>query len=519
MWTQPAVEFDYGNITTTVRASREFLYWFESLLSIPNTETWPPLVPFFRPYDSSLMTGHLPYIEQHLQSQNVPYVVHNRPQTPLLSEPDPRLLSTVHHPDFVLKPYQVSTTRKMLMGLRGGVQLATGAGKTASYIAALKYLEQLYGCEIPSLTVVTVTNLAKQMVHRMKNAGLNAGVYRSGRWGKASHVVAVVNGLYKAIESRNATVMRMLSNRTVFCLDEAHHGAAAMCYTVGALCNAPYRWMLSATLYANKKNPFAHPGDMRIMGISGPTLATIPARFLWEYGHVAKPEITFIPMHWPYAYKKYGERIGGRWVENSDWNTVEMELIAQNQYRNEFIRRMVYWTLAQEPWAKFVILIRRLEHGRLLQRMLARVGVNSACCFGGSKVVTVNEFGEQRQWKDQKDTVLNSFNEDRLRVLIGSQKFDEGQSFPMFTDLILGQAGRGGEANRRVYQRVGRGLHSGIPVRVRDFYDKTHHIPQRQAEERLMALDREDYPVRVDMPKECLWEIPQVGQISEISEL
>lgn len=514
---RPQVEFVYKPVSTEVRASPELLYWFHNLLSIPNPDGWPPTWEFFNPSTRSIMSGHLHWLEQHLTAQGVPYAIHDRPPTMDFGDPDPRILSTIHHPDFVLKPFQVSTTRKMVMGQRGSVQLATGAGKTASFIAALKWIEMLYG-GAPSLTVVPVNNLAKQMTHRMKNAGLNATVLRKGKWGKADHVVAVINGLYRALQRGDENILRLLHSRAVLCMDEAHHGQAEMCFTVANNCPAYYRWMLSATLYANRANPYMHGGDMRIMGISGPTLAMIPARFLWEHGHVAEPTIIFVPMLWPDADKAYGFRAGGRWVDTSVWRGtgvnaattgVEWDLIVNNKYRNEFIRRLVYWKIAAEPeTTKFVILVQRLDHGRILQKMLARVGIISTCCYGGQKVISINAHGDQREWVDHSDKTLEEFGDGRLRVIIGSQKFDEGQSFPMFTDLVLAQAGKGGEANRRVYQRVGRGLHSGIKVHVWDFYDQTHRMVQRQAETRLMALHNEGYPVQVDMPQECTWAIP-----------
>jgi len=513
----PQVEFAYDPVWTYARGNSDILRWIQSLLTVPDPTGWPPEVPFFDRSNNAMLSGHLHWVENHLVSEGIPYAVYGRENAINYGEPDPRILSTQHHPDFVLKRYQISTTRKMVMGRRGGVQLATGAGKTASYIAALKWLEQIHG-SCPSLTIVTVTNLAKQMASRMKHAGLNAAIMKAGKWGNADHVVSVVNGLHSSWQKRDPHVLRMLGNRRVLCLDEAHHGQADMCFNVATACHAENRWMLSATLYANRANPYMHVGDMRIMGISGPTLATLPARFLWENGHIAEPTITFIPMHWPPARRTYGFRAGGRWNDTAVWRGqgknagqtgVEWDLIVNNYYRNEFIRRLVYWkTLAEPDHAKFVILVQRLDHGRILQQMLSHVGIISACAFGGSKVVTTNLLGEQREWIDRKDKTLASFDSGELRVLIGSQKFDEGQSFPLFTDLILAQAGRGGEANRRVYQRVGRGLHSGIPVRVWDMYDQTHGMVQRQAEARLMALHNEDYPVEVGCPPECMWEIP-----------
>lgn len=512
----PPVEFWYGPQQTFVQANAGYLSWFHQLLTVQDQDVTGQTHEFFSRYSQSFLTGHLHYLEDSLQRHGVQYTVHGRPPTFYYGDPDSRILSTRHHPDFILKPYQISTARKMVMGRRGGVQLATGAGKTASYLAALKWLELLQGSS-DSLTVVTVTNLANQMIRRMKNAGLDAALYGSSGWQNASHVVGVVNGLHRAVMRRDQPTLQMLNSRKVLCLDEAHHGSADMCFNLSVNCPAEYRWMLSATLYANKRNPYAHPGDMRIIGISGPTLTSLPAKFLWEFGHVPKPTITFVPMLWPDSRFEYVSRFGGRRVNNAVWRGdgeggaqvgVEWDLIVNNEYRNEFIRRYAYWRLLRDSQSKIVILVQRIDHGKILQRLLARVGVLSTFCYGGSKVSVINEHCEQRDQIDRSEKSLADFDTGVLRCLIGSSKFDEGQSFPLFSDLILAQAGKGGEANRRVYQRVGRGLHSGIPVRVVDFYDRTHRMVERQAETRMLALFEEDYPVQVDMPPECTWQIP-----------
>ena len=502
-------EFHYGPVWTRVNAPPDVRSWIDRMLTIPNPDQFPPFVSFYNSWDCAFLTGHLHFIERAFQLAGVPYVVHNRFQFPFAPfDPHARILSTTHHPDFTLKKFQCSTCRKMVFGVRGGVQLATGAGKTASYIASLKFLEQLYAGPVPSLTILTVNNLARQMHDRMRNAGLDAGILSGGKWNNATHVVGVVNGIYERLQRNDPAVKELLSTRRVLCMDEGHHGQADMCYSVGMACQADFRWTLSATLYANKINPYAHPGDMRIIGLTGPTLAAIPARFLWQYGFVAEPTITFIPMHWPPSWNRRSMPWRGS-GESGGEEGVEWELIVDNDFRNEYWRRLIYWKLAQEPeFTKFVVLVQRLEHGRILQRMLNRVGINSVCCYGAEKTVEIDRFGDQREMKGNEDRTLQDFSEGRLRVLIGSQKFDEGQSFPLFTDLILAQAGKGGEANRRVYQRVGRGLHSGIKVHVWDMMDQMHPMPRRQAEDRVAALVNEDYPVTINTPPECQWAIP-----------
>lgn len=515
-----SVEFDYGPITTRLRAAPEILAWVADLLTVPNPEGWPQTISFWNGLDQTFLSGHLHHLETHLTQAGVPFYVHNRPQPFVNENPDPRIIATSAQPDFTLHRYQCSTVRKMLAGVRGGVQLATGSGKTACLLSSLRWLELLLCRPVNSLSVMPTTNLAKQMVIRMQDAGLNAQIFKSGKWGGADHVVSVINGLSKHQQSKNPAVLRLLNSRDVLCFDEGHHTQADMYYNLALQCPAHFRWNLSATLYANRANPYMHPGDMRIMGITGPTLAMIPARFLWEHGFVPQPEITFIPVDYPDAGRTYGFHAGGRWNDTAVWRGtgkdaakigVEWDLIVNSSWRNEIIRRMTYWSLVNEADSKVVILVQRLDHGEILQRMLYKAGVYSFCAYGGSKVITIDRYGKSRKWWDKNDTMLSAFEDGSQRVIIGSQKFDEGQTFPVFTDLILAQAGKGGEANRRVYQRVGRAMHSGVKVRVRDLYDRTHRMVKQQAETRLMALHNEGYQPKVALPADVLQPIPGVS--------
>lgn len=513
----PDVYFEYGPVTTRVTAGYDVYVLLNSLLTIPNPENTDEQFSFWNGMDHTLLSGHLHFAIAALNAAGVSYEVFNAPQMGVLPNPDPAILATGQQPKFRLKTFQCSTVRKMVNLMRGNVQLGTGGGKTASYLAALRYLELWFQRNIRSITVVTVKNLAKQMVERMNKSGLTASVFGDSGWQKANNVVGVVNGLVNAARKSEPAVTDLLSSSDVICFDESHHTQAQMCYEIALRSQAKYRWGLSATVYANKENPYAHPSDMKIMGVLGPIIVNIPAKFLWENGHVAKPDICFIPVTLPNAFKSYGKRIAGHWQDMSVWRGVnqdgdqtgvEWDLIVNNDYRNGFIQRLAYWRLVTQADSKIVILVQRLDHGKVLQRWLARVGIYSVCCYGGQKVVGIDQYGNQREFKDTDDQVLADFESGKQRVLIGSQKFDEGQSFPMFTDLILAQAGKGGEANRRVFQRVGRGLHSGCPVKVWDFMDQTHWMPKRQSEARISALHDEGYPVRIDYPPESLWPIP-----------
>ena len=514
------VEVYYGPVTSFVRTENPAAITFlTQLLTVHGVDGngGNYFIPFFNTVQSTILTGHLPYVESQLRRYGFDCKVFNSPFPVVgLPEPPDNLLATVQEPNFRPYPFQLTTARKMIALGRGNVQIGTGGGKTETFILAMRYLEHLLGRPIKSLTLTNVDNLAEQMVGRMTRRGLTGVTqFASGKI-KSNHIVSVVNGFHAAMKAGNSAVLEHLATADVFCCDESHHVQSSMNFDVGLACNAYYRWGLSATLYGNVANPFSHPDDMRIMGVTGPVIAHLPFRFLRDNGYVPDPEITFIPCDQPKS--SFKQNVFGRSVDTGIWRGsgfrgsetgIENDLIVTNPFRNEMIRRLVYWTLQQEAESKFVILVVRKDHAALLQKILWSCGVYSICSLGSRKVITIDQKGKQHTWKDSDNKMLADFTDGKQRVMIGTQKFDEGQSIPDFSDLILAQAGKGGESQRRVFQRVGRSLHTktGRKPRVYDFFDMTHHMVQHQSQTRYEALNREGYPVRISCPPHIFWPL------------
>jgi ERCC4-related helicase len=249
-----------------------------------------------------------------------------------------------------------------------------------------------------------------------------------------------------------------------------------------------------------------------MIGLTGPILVDVPSVYLrrtidpnTSRTYLPDPTIVMIPC--PREKKTYGyrEHHTGRYVNTSDWRTVEKECIIENPYRMELIRRLCYWKCQED--VRILILVARHNHGILIHKALDKIKVPSVCSFGGDVIREMQ--GDDLTWKhDADETTLKEFNSGKYKVLIGSPKFDEGQSLGVITDLIMCGAGRGGKSQRRLFQRIGRALHSKVEPRVYDFMDSSHYMVLAQSNARLRAFERDQYKVEVRIPDECMKIIP-----------
>ena len=60
----------------------------------------------------------------------------------------------------------------------------------------------------------------------------------------------------------------------------------------------------------------------------------------------------------------------------------------------------------------------------------------------------------------------------------------------------------------RLYQKIGRSLHSDNVPNVYDFFDHTHYMLKAQSKARIRALESEEFVVEQGIPTECMYEIP-----------
>ena len=376
------------------------------------------------------LSGLCDFIISKLREYNIEHTVLYKPYPDLdYREPPKDLLATEDEPDFKFREYQPKAIAKLLVSVRGLLQIGTGGGKTEIYIGFLKWLEIVIGRKIYSLTMVSYSNLARQIVKRMSRRGLKSCVIaKNGDISNinARHVVAVVNTIHSGLIRKKSKVLGILKRVDVVGVDESHRALSSQYREILMSTVAKYRIGLSATQFNNPTDPYKNHKDLMLIGLLGPILVDIPSVYLRRSidpdtgkTFLPDPKIYMIPC--PLERRSYGYRVKGKWIDKSKWHVVEKECIITNPYRVELTKRLVFWTCVQNKFdCRFLIIVAKKYHGILLQRVLHSCLIKSVCSFGGDVLCKIDDDGTFYKEKDYNDESIRDFENGKFPVLIDS---------------------------------------------------------------------------------------------------
>jgi hypothetical protein len=468
----------------------------------------PPVVEFFERDRKGVLTGHLPIVEKWAKDSGVQLARRGFPTFPKVEARADIV------PGVELRDYQVEALQKLLDGVRGVAECATGAGKTEIAIAAILTLGKPR-----TLYMVPDTLALDEMYGRFVSRGLTED--EVGRLGGGHDeagkrvVIAVVNSLFSGIKRSYPATMDLLQNCELFVADEVHHQATAFSWqAVAANCKAHRRLGLSGTPYKDSRsrfNPYyLHPFDSWLTGYLGPTLVYVSPKQLQEKGQLTSCRVfSFVS--------------GGPWIHNSRWQVVYHKGVVCNVQRNYRVCTIAANLVDMGYYP--LISVEQLEHGRLLQRILkSYYNVNSVCSYGSGVVIVpkdfANPFSENfevtpvEMTRDDEGKKLKKprvdpdfvhlpadfpfrryFEAGEIGVLIGSRIYDECISIDFLTDLINAA---GMKSIQRVRQKIGRilRLSEGKTLsRVWDVWDDTHYFLLAHSKQRLQIAREEGYEI------------------------
>lgn len=228
-------------------------------------------------------------------------------------------------------------------------------------------------------------------------------------------------------------------------VSNCHHIPSNTVSEVSRYCkNAYYRIGVSAT-------PWRDAGDDLLIDAvlsKRKPESSINASKLIKLGYLVPCTIYFVPIKQQFKGKNY--------------HKVYSEAIIKNKERNESIVKIAL-KMKMTKNTKTLILIQRIEHGEMLQKMLlekipeqAKV-INVENDNGKQFAVRVKnvEFLSGQDDAIKRKAVFKAVKEGFIDILIGSTIADEGLDLPILDCLIL--AG-GGRSSTRAFQRVGRVL-------------------------------------------------------------
>jgi superfamily II DNA or RNA helicase len=334
--------------------------------------------------------------------------------------------------------YQVDAIISCLMNKNGIVKLPTGSGKTEIFLALCKLMNK------KTLILFSRIDLARQTLRRSKKAGLDAGIVQGNEVDEDHKIIMCT------IQSSN----KLKDEYDIVIIDEVHNAKSNQYQKLLKKKNFLYRFGFSATPFANGVQKKL--GNNYIKRYIGDIIYVLPSTELIEMKKIAKPKIKFITIE--------------GFIQGDSWFEIENKGIINNQKRNSLIAELC------NNKEKSVVLIKKIEHGYLLQSMIK----DSIFLYGDTA-------------PELKQEAINDFENGGNKTIIASTIFDEGINIKSIKNLIL--AG-GGKSQRKVIQRLGRGLRiteNKSEVNIYDFYDKANCMLEKHSKERLKFYKKEGF--------------------------
>ena len=470
---------EYGPSVCTLRGDSGETEAVRALLTFRlDAKPFDPIV--FLTEENQFLTGLYPDVAASLRSQG--WEVETRGYAPpgathddLRQHPIPSLRG------IEWRDYQIAMVRKAILGGRGTIDMATGAGKTEVGAGIVRwYLET--GKASRALWVVNNLRLLQQTRERLLDRGFEAvGVVMGQETDLGPPlVVGMVQSLFRRMRKDHA-LMEWLEGVDVLVFDEAHHLPARTWTCLASACrNAHYRFGMSATAY-DPEEPRVE--DWTLRGITGPPLGYVPSWVLRQQGVLAEPEVVLI---------SYSERR----FHGDQWAKVYRHGIVENDERNALIADLA--VEASRRGSRVLVFIAHVQHGKTLLEMICQHGAEARFCKGDEEMFSDDA---------QQETVTSSLREVQTwmraegSITIATSVFDEGIDVSEVDCLIL--AG-GMKSHRRTVQRIGRGLRrkEGSNIcRVYDFLDVAHPFLKSQTNKRLATYQRERISVRREVRK------------------
>lgn len=412
---------ELGNRTArVVRADDRELNWLRDYLSFPDADArFKPgsdgQVRMLNVFTNTFPAGFLPLVRRAAPAVGTAVEIIDKRTPPAAVDPAADVAW--------LRDYQHEAVRRVLDSQRGILWMTTGAGKTEIAVA----LARAVPC--PWLFVVHRKGLADQAADRFalrnREHGVDLGepgVIGEGAWSEGERFTAATfQSLVAAMKDprRRELIMGLLARVGGLIVDESHTLPATSFYDVVTACDAYYRVGLSGT-------PLARGDQRSILSIAalGPVIYRVRPEVLVNAGVLARARVRFIACTQPAA-------------ASATYQGVYNQRVVRSAARNTLVTKIA--AAAAKPCLLFV---KQIEHGRVLEAMLAAAGVRNEFVFGAHSV-------------DYRKSVVRRMLSGAFDVVICSVVFQEGIDIPDLRSVINAAGSKSAIAT---LQRLGRGM-------------------------------------------------------------
>ena len=262
---------------------------------------------------------------------------------------------------------------------------------------------------------------------------------------------------------------QLLETSQVLIVDECHLAAEIIEFISKKSKNAYYKVGLSGTPWRESND------EIRIEGALGRILIRVKSSELIRRKILCKPTILMYKNTSDYYSKGYQESYSNN--------------IVNSEYRNHLISRLATETF--EHGIPTVILVERIEHGKILEQMID----GALFVPGASK----GEDDPDDAEKDYRKRTLNKLANNEL-ILIATQWIYTGVDCPPIQHLMLAGSS---SSSITTYQQVGRALrnHPGKDFCIiSDFYDTNKYLKSHSAQRKKTYKLEEEFDFKVVQP-------------------
>jgi len=394
-----------------------------------------------------------------------------------------------------LRPdYQTPVVETILQKRRGIIFVPTRGGKTEMLICAVQNYLDNENSRGKVTIIVRKSPLADNMFDRFRLRGFESvGKLYGGRADYYCDIlVCVVNSVFNVLKKEESGRLRrkdlVLFNRITstdfLIVDEIQDGSADMFqYSLFRMMDINYPDIAvacSGTPYMNESNPSEHVRDMNIQQVFGQVIKRISDEYLIEQGYKSRGNVIWL------AYKMEYPKF-----TMSNYTAIYKTFIVANFARN--FRAVECISLIVSFNKRCLVLVNRINHGKIILDMLKNIPYNKRCVFSSAEETWELKYGKSS--RTSISDVVSEFNSGGIDVLIGTNIYNVGVDFPGCKWMVL-LSGEGFENDILNKQRTSRVLspdkkdNNGYIV---DFVDQLNPVTMKHSRSRKDIYENSRY--------------------------
>lgn len=388
------------------------------------------------------LTGLLSRVQAHCDKKDYKLSIINK------TNEEPEMIKKPKLPGIVFRRDQRTALRAVRRHKRGKILFPTGSGKTIIALGIMSMFPQyriLFLCHTKDLIEQTKEDLIR---FGFKNFQIIGGGYKRPTENLFERDSVIVLSTIQSFSKLETKDYNSFFDLTI--VDEVHHVHSTKSQYGQVMENnlSPRRYGLTATEPTKKLEHLINEG------LFGPTIAKLTIEEGIKKGIIARPIIDLVPV--PYEVE-VNQKCQNRYAWFYDL------AIVNNKTRNKLIIERALNSIKE---GKIVlIIIERMEHGRILKKMLQYNKVKAPFIHGSTD-------------RDVRIKTRNKLKAKKLQITICSKVWKEGINIPSL-DHIINAVGMKDE--KAVIQSIGRGLRVAEgkdTITLTDFLDPYRYLAE-----------------------------------------